>query len=348
MNKLSVLEKHIYVKQGLQRQGAQKKDKQLPQAIDIALNKAQSRIIKDRLFPDPDGVPFKFQINQKHVSDIQSIIIFNKQLTVFKDGNKSYGVLPYDFSYLVSDTSNVIEDCKDEFANSSETKTERIFIVPFVSAKTPPAPYYTNVKVKVLAVERSLTFTGYQTKEENVSIISNIINEYRILGVDAYWEEYKDVYKPNCFLISSLDINKTVNLNIDNVGYQNILYEDKAVDTFKSTLATVNEVLNRDVKADFLLSANQSFYNKSIPISPLASVQNDRILVLGTERFLVNQIAINYIRTPRKISLALNQSSELNGSVHEEICDLAIQLLKKQIEDESYVKEVQDNKGRIE
>lgn len=349
MKRLSVKEKHIYVTQGLQRQGASKKDFQYPEAIDIALIKAESRIIKDRLFPDPN-IPFKFEINEKYVSDIQSIIKRNYELVTFQQSNQeSYGVLPYDFGYLISDHSNIIEDCKDEFTTPTptETKTERVIVIPFTSAKG-SAPYYQNIIVKVLATSNTLTFTGYQTLEERTFIVDNIINTFKDLGLIAYWESYKDIYRSNSFLLPILDLSINATINIDGGTDVIVSNIDKTVTTFKSTLTTNNIILNRDVKADFLDSASASFYNRSNPDSPLSSLYENKILVKGTERFLANKIFINYIRTPRRISLNLNQNSELSGTVHEEICDLAIQLLKKQIEDESYEKEVQDNKNRIE
>ncbi len=349
MNKLSVKEKHIYVTQGLQRQGASKKDFQYREAIDIALIKAESRIIKDRLFPDKN-VPFKFEINEKYVSDIQSIIIRNQELVTFNDNLESYGVLPYDFSYLLSDTSNIIEDCKTEFKTPvpTEIKTERVIVIPFTSTNS-SAPYYIKVIAKVLAtVSPTLTFTGYKTKEEKVFIVNNVIKAFKDLGKTVYWEEYKDVYQTGCFLLPTLDTGITATISVDDAPFVITTNIDKQVTTYKSSLATVNYQLNRDVKADFLDSAQTSYYNQSNPTSPLATIANNKILVRNTERFLANKIFISYLRTPRKISLALNQNSELSGTVHEEICDLAIQILKKQIEDESYSKEVLDNKGRIE
>jgi hypothetical protein len=346
MNKLSVLEKHIYVKQGLQRQGAHKKDKQYNEAVDIALNKAQSRIIKDRLFPDPN-IPFKFEINQKFASDIQSLIVTEKDLKIYTDGiSKSYGELPYDFSYLLSDKSYVVEDCKAGFKDSTETKSERVIVIPFSSQKS-ATPYYNKIVASVNTSTKELTTPGFVTKEENVYLVDAVIDLYRQLGVVVYWETYKDITKPNCLLLVTDDLALTANIQVDELTAttSNI---DNAVLRFKTSTGTGVVATNRDTKADFIDSALSSYYHKPIPTSPLSLLTRNRIVVYSTERFLVNRIVLNYIRKPKRISLSLNQGSELAASVHEEICDLAIQLIKKQIEDESYAKDFQDNKGRIE
>lgn len=346
MNRLSAKEKHIYVTQGLQRQGAYKKDFQYPEAIDIALNKAESRIIKDRLFPLDDN-PDKFEINQKFVSDIQVLIQLDVELKVFKEGKKSYGVLPYDFSYLLSNRSLVVEDCKEGFTNSTESKSERVVVIPFTSAKT-VSPYYTKIVAQAATATKQFDYpTGYVTKEEKVYLVDKVISMYKELGYTVYWETYKDIYRSESFLLITYDLTVSFGLSVDmaTVVTSNI---DNPVTVFKLPLVEGSEVTNRDMKVDFVSSAQSSYYHKTSPVSPISVIGNNKIIVYSSERFLVNKILLNYIRKPKPISLALNQGSELSATVHEEICDLAIQLLKKQIEDPSYSQEVQDNRGRID
>ncbi len=345
MNKLSAKQKHIYVTQGLQRQGAFKKDKQYPEAVDIALNKSQARIIKDRLIPDPN-VPNKFEINQKFVSDIQNLIVLEKELTIVKDTDRSYGVLPYDFSYLLGDSSYSVESCVEGYTTQTETKSERVISIPFVTQKS-AAPYYTAIIVAVNTANKALNTAGYATKEEKVYLIDNIIDLYKQLGQEVYWENYKNIYRSECFLLITKDLTLTTNISIDssNPTLETI---DNPVVVFKTPLITGVRVVNRDIKADFLANTLDSYYHKPIPTSPIAVMAGNNLFAYNSERFLVNRILVNYIRKPKAISLSLNQGSELADSVHEEICDLAVQLLKKQIEDPSYVAEVQDNKGRVE
>jgi len=344
MRKLSAKEKHIYVTQGLQRQGSYRKDKQHPQAIDLALNMAESRLIKARLIQDTQ-IPQRFEINQKYVSDIQMLIKTDVELPVFKDGVKSYGVVPYDFAFLLSDSSYVIEDCQTGFTDNNETKSERVIVIPFTSAKV-SAPYYQTIIASVAGINTTVTTPGFSTQYEKVFVVDYVLEAFKNLGVKVYWETYKDLYKQDCILIATTNLTLAVGLNIDGgtIVTTNI---DSPVTVFKAT-PVGTEALNRDTKADFLTSARLSNYHKSIPISPLSIIANNQLIVFGTERFLVNRILLNYIRKPKRINLALNQGSELSPTVQEEICDVAIQILKKQIEDESYVAEVQDNKGRIE
>lgn len=347
MKKLSVKEKHIYVTQELQRQGAFKKDKQHPSAIDLGLNIAQSRIIKARLVQDRE-VPYRFQINQKFVSDIQAIIVRDKKLTTFNEEEKSYGILPYDFSYLLSDRGIIYEDCQAGFTTSTETKTERVHVIPFTSNKT-VSPYYINITISKGTTSKNLTYSGFQTKEERVTLVDEIIKEFKSLGiVDIFWEEYKTIYERNSLLVPTTDLTLTVSMTVDGVPMSTSV-KDAAVRVFKTSTETFNQAVGRDIKADFLDSAlYTSAYHKSIPTSPITLLADNRLIFYGSKRFLVREIILSYIRKPRPISLLLNQGSELSATVHEEICDMAVQIIKKQIEDPSYGLNVNDNKGRIE
>ncbi len=344
MKRLSVKELHIYVTQGLQRQGSYRKDKQLPQAIDLALCSAEGRLIKSRLFP-VDNSPDRFEINQKFSADIQPIVKLGVELNVYKEGTKSLAVLPYDFGYLLSDTSYIIETCQEQFTTPTENKSERVISFPINSSKS-SAPYYLNMVIAVNSNNKIITTLGFQSKEEKISIVDSLVSAFKELSVTAYWERYKDIYRSECLLLVTKDLTLSTGVNIDGgtiVG-TNI---DNTIIVYKDTLINTKEIVNRGTKLDFLRSAQQSNYHRSEPDSPLSVLADNKIIVAGDERFLANKIVIDYIRRPKRISLSLNQSSELI-SMHEEIGDMAIQILKKQIEDESYQLEVADNKRRIE
>jgi hypothetical protein len=345
MKRLSVKELHIYVTQGLQRQGSYRKDKQLPQAIDLALCSAEGRLIKSRLFP-VDNNPDRFEINQKFSADIQPLVKLGVELDVYKEGTKSLAVLPYDFGYLLSDTSYIIENCQTQFTTPvpTETKTERVISFPISSAKS-ATPYYLNMVVAVNSSTKIIITTGFQTKEEKTSIVDSLVNAFKELGVTAYWERYKDIYRSECLLLVTKDLTLSAGVNIDGGSIAGTTL-DNTITVYKSSLTNTKELVNRGTKLDFLRSAQQSHYHKSDPDSPLSVLADNKIMVVGDERFLANKIVIDYIRRPKRISLSLNQSSEL--PIYEEIGDMAIQILKKQIEDETYQLEVADNKRRIE
>jgi len=346
MRNLSVKEHHIYVTQGLQRQGSYRKDKQLPQAIDLALNAAQNRLIKARIVQNTQASQ-KFEINQKHVSDIQRLLVLDVELpTELTTLRKSYGVLPYDFAYLLSDKSYIIQDCDTDYATATETKSERLITFVFDSNKT-SAFYYTNLVVsKAGSNTITMSTVGVSTTDEKVYLVDKIIEAFKSLGVSCFWQSYKDTFISEAFIIPTRDLTLQLGITVDakTLVAVNI---DKTITVFKSAPTGIL-ALNRDTKIDFLDSANISEFHRSTPDSPLSVLSDNKIIVIGTERFLANKILISYIRKPKSINLDLKQDSELGSGTHEEIGDLAIQIIKKQIEDESYVIDVRDNQGRIE
>lgn len=345
MIRLSAKEMHIYVTQGLQRRGSQRKDKQLPQAIDVGLNLAQSRIIKSRLIEDINN-PLKFEVNQKYVTDIQSIINLDVELPVYKIGTKSYAPLPTDFAYLLSDKSQWIEDCQTGFATAFTDITEYITVVPFKSTKSSP-PYFVNLVVSYKTNTKTLTTPGVVTSFENTYLVDIVLSAFRELGAEVYWEQYKDIIRPDSFILVSRTQGDTGNITIDTATAE-VESLTKTINAYTANNLEVQESVNRDTKADFLDMANLgSNFHKTVPESPLACIASNQLIVLGDKRFLVNKIILSYIRIPKRINLSLGQGSELNGTVHQEICDVAIQILKKQEEDPSYQVEVQDNKGRV-
>lgn len=350
MQRLSVKEKHIHVTQGLQRQGAFKKDRQYPQSIDLALTLAQDQIVKARLVPVKDYTDRetnKFEINQKYASDINILLKNEILLDTFKRtdvNNRSYGMLPYDFCYLLSDKSYVTEDCKATFKTPTETKTERVISIVFTNNTT--KPFFQSIVVGVGANSKTVTTVGFSTVDERVYVVDLVLAAFKELGVVAYWEDYKNIHRDKSFLIVTRDLLLPANIAVDGVNSLGVNI-DTAETVFKTTLTEGVLALNRDVRADFADSAEFSVYHKPIPTSPIAVLQENRILVYSSERFLVSKIYASYVRKPKRICLALNQGSELSGSVHGEICDVAVTIIKKWIEDNSYPVDAEDVGKRI-
>lgn len=345
---LSVRELHIYVEQGLQRQGAYKKDKQFDQAVDIALTKAQDRVIKARLASiDKSGT---FEINSKATSDVEAVIVLNYPILITRDANRpnlGYGVLPYNFAFLLGDSSLVLENCHKEFTVPTPTipLTERVISIPFPQGTS--SPYFNSITASVGNNSIIIPSPGFVTIDERVYLVDYIIDAFNSLGVNTYWETYKNINNPGCFLLITRDTTLACNIIVDNVSGTptNI---DTTISTYIDLSSVSTEVVNRDVKADYIKNLKQSIYHRSAPNSPISVLSNEQIFIYTDERFLVSKIFVDYIRKPKRISLALGQASELSDTLHIEIADLAIRLLKKQIEDDTYQLEVADTVKRVE
>jgi hypothetical protein len=342
--RLSIQEAHIYITQELQRQGAYKKDKQFKQATDLAINKALTKFVRGRIKPLPQAD--RFEVDETSRNDIQSIIVVNHKLPVFKVNDYYISPLPPNFLYLLNDPSIVLEDCETEFKTATENKDEKLWIIKFADSTIETPPYYKKIVVSNGTLSESVDYAGLSAKEEKYAMVDEIISLFKKIGELCYWEKYKDYYYPNTFLIPIIDISKEASLTIDNVKLASTsLLKSNVI--IKSGLTQENEIVpNRNTKNDFIASLRNSEYGRSEPDSPLSTVYNDQIIVYGTKRFLISQIFIDYIRQPKPVNLSLEQGFELHPNTHDRICDIAVEIIKKQIEDQSLATNIQHNQIR--
>lgn len=80
----------------------------------------------------------------------------------------------------------------------------------------------------------------------------------------------------------------------------------------------------RVVETEQVFEMMRSPFHRSTHKSPLATIYEDQVRVFQGQRFLVIGIEADYIRQPRKLSLDLEQSSQLSPHTHLEIVKMAV------------------------
>jgi hypothetical protein len=74
-------------------------------------------------------------------------------------------------------------------------------------------------------------------------------------------------------------------------------------------------------------------FGTTSPDSPIINIVGDRIIAHTNERFILKGLTLKYIRKPRKMSLSLNQSYELQDSrAIAKIIDMTVEYLSATIE----------------
>lgn len=339
----SVKEMHVEVEQALQRQGAYKRDKIYPEEVDWRLQMAEDRVIKYRVKPDRENEN-RFQIDSKYLADIQPILVSNYKLPIIQEGGENYyGLLPYNFKYLTSDRSRVLQDCDPAWKTKTATVTGRLISYQLGDA-TGNAPYYKNISVAVGNVAKSFNSPGFASKAQKYEIVEVILKLLAQQGFEGYWMQYNDQYAPDTIFVYTTSVNTPV-ITIDNT---NLVNSSVSYPLVFVNSAYGRESINRNVRADFkweLLYVNH--YTKTKPHSPVTSLSQNRLYAHVDKSFLVSQLLIDYIRTPRKISLTLNQTSEL-VSLHEEICSVAVEMILNDVEGTNYRNKVESNINRLE
>lgn len=349
MRTLTVRELIIEVQMQLQRLGSFKRDKTSESLIVWRLNTAQDRFIRDSITPDPN-VPFKFSINERSRSAIQPIIETNKKLKVYKDNAlRSYCILPSDYAFLVNDRSSILPDCNAQYKTPTSAYTIVATTIPFNESVKSSAPYY-QVTTSAGTVNKTVSY-NLASPKESFEIIEAVAKQFTSIGaLDVYWESFNGIYSPNSFIvinrIESGFTPPTYGLSIDGVAVSTGI-TNFSVD--KYTTFAGNEYPNRSYKSDHLYDAiAHNYYDQPTPDSPVSQISGDKLYIFNSKRFLVSDIILDYIRKPRRISLYLNQSCELSGSVHENICSLATEMILGNIEADNYPLKVQENINRLD
>lgn len=364
MRQLTLRELIVEVQTQVQRLGSFKRDKTSESLIVWKLNAAQNRFIKKRIKPDPNN-PNRYLVDEKSNSDIQKLITPNTSIQMYKDtDSRVFGFLPYDFMYLINDRSRVLPDCKDEFSDpllAGTYPTQTVYTFAFPEAQfSDGATYYKSLTVQStvssVVTTKSRSTAGTTSTKEQFEVITAIISLFKQLGYAAYWEEYADIYELNSFIVPNA-IGQPLpdfNITIDSLLVKKVTTTKAPNGTsfrpFKPFDSSIlSEAPNRGYKGDFLYDAiTHNYYDRPTTDSPVSQLAQNKLYVFNDKRFLVSETLIDYIRTPRPISLYLNQTCELDGSVHEEICSIAAELMLSNIESPVYPTKVQENITRLE
>jgi hypothetical protein len=100
----------------------------------------------------------------------------------------------------------------------------------------------------------------------------------------------------------------------------------------------------RVVETEHVFEMMRSPFHRSTHKSPLATIYEDQVRVFQGKRFLVIGIEADYIRTPRKLSLVLEQSCELAPHTHLEIVKMAVNSILESMQSQR----VQTNEQKIQ
>lgn len=350
---MTVFEMHLQVNQRLQEVASYKRDKLFPQEIDMALNKAVYRLLEK-------GVDTRFQDSQINLSHVAALIKKNKinevivpaanDLLYEENLPSVYSMPPPDLYWLINGRAEIIIDpynCGVAPTLASLTITEYVATVPFLSAGS--APYFANVVMSssiqgVLYNSPSQITAGFNSSNSAYVVINNILDKlYSRNGVRVYWERYRDVYAGNSFIVVSALPIGTVSLTATGMTTrsgvqvsQNYSIPNRsaiaAITNKKVTLAPV-----KVQKEDTLYSSlKENQFYKTRPVEVIMDQTHDYFILYRDESFLVTRMAYDYIRKPRTISLALNQSCELADTTHPKIIDLAVELLRLDTKDAAY------------
>ena len=365
---MTVRELHLSVNQRLQEVASFKRDKLFPEEIDLALNKAQFRLLEE-------GVNTKFETGQITLSHVTALIQKNKigevilpGLTdlVYEDNIlNNYVVIPQDLYWLINARAEVVSNplnCEVAPILSTMTQTEIISVLEFKNLAS-SGPYFQNYIIKnqdgvPLYIQPPALSSGLPSPDSRYVIINNVI-EYlrRDINTGVYWERYRDIYYPQSFVFvtnnsfffnsvkSSADRTSAVFGTSSNKI--NTIYNRGLISSLVSKKVETVPIKNTQLDSTYGILSQNQFY-KPRKSEPLMDQTHDYFIIYRDKSFIITRMYYDYIRKPRTISLLLNQSCELADTTHHKIVDLAVELLRLDTKDPVYSATVQDTINRTQ
>lgn len=357
---MTVLETHIRVNQRYQEVASNKRDILLPDEVDLVLNMAQDRLIQELVANLLTG-------NQLELRSIAPLIVKNKILPTiiptasdyFYEPDMVYALIPANLKHLVNVraeiTTNTV-DCDTPPVLAAISLPEYVAVVPFPAANA-SAPFYPGFTITrtagTLFSAASAYNTGFQTKNSKYKLITaslDYFNQQLSLPLQVYWERYRDSYYPDSYIFVSPQ----------DMGTFTVTFTGATPSVVAQTLTNYSQynrvliappleanVIGVTVSEADMLYKMQTFnqYYKSSQTEVIAAQGENIMNLYQDESFLITRLYIDYIRKPRTISLALNQSCELTVALPK-IIDLAVELLRLDTKDNNYPQTVQDTELR--
>jgi len=346
-----VQEMHIGVDVGVQKLNTDTLDNISPEQKDWILNEAQLRFVKNRVNPKSNPKNEGFEMTFKRYEDLEDIYE-HKPLDVYIEDNEvQFSVLPYNYFLPIEGEPSVIYNCNN-VTKSIVSVIELNCVVPFLndSSATP----FNGFRITLLqGVTQTILFDINDYKftsnvangqinstEERFYIVHHIIeviNRTRT-DIEVYWETYKNVYTPNSFIFVSKDVTLT-SIQVGSTVYN---FTQVSLNVYQTTDNNIGKQPARLVTTKTRELLKHPFLTTKYD-SPIFNISNKMIKTYHNQRFILHTFYLSYIRKPRLISLSLEQSCELNSNFHEEIVDIAVQLIKSRIEAKDYGSIINEN-----
>ena len=354
---------HIAVKEGIRN--SPRKIELDSDRIDFHLNYVQLSFVRQKVTPkmSRQGVQEGFEINQKNLGDLRTIIAKNKVIDLYTDTSNFYtGFSPNGLMYLIAPrcVSVYQTDCTDlvNTPTSVNVYTKRI---PF--PKTPAGSTNNYNTLSFSLTLSGMTLEDYTiadpelySPEDRYLLVENIVEHYYRQGVDLHWETFGDYYDPSSFIISDTsDVTASFSYKYDTstqyvATVSSIYYEGASKQYTQVVAGTGNSTITspgRVMESEYLHpSLNDNSFTTTYKDSVIMTMFSGVIGAYGDSSFAPSQAIIDYVTKPRSISLKFDRSCQLPDHTHEEIVDLAIKNILRSSESnfEKQTADIQLNK----
>lgn len=344
----------IEVNTSLQAIGASKTRKFYPQEIEWYLNKMVNRFVQDSVrrkesqtsgggYSVKDVDITTFEIDELYRDAIRNLIA-EQYLPINYDPSGTSGViyLPANYSYL-TDLGGSVDKCSPFKSITLTSKDYQIIGVPMPvnSVVSSPGPYFANLTITINSVVVYSRTGGYDYNS-SFQVIEEICNT-----VPNIAQNVVGPYKKMGYLLLMLPKPTSGNNSLV-IAYDAVTLTSTVLNTVtaKETGAAIIPANTpvRSLRDNIGYNSNNTPYYKSSNESLTTSVQGSLIQINTATNFIVNGMWIGYIRKPGRISVSLNNTSDIAPDYHNQICDMTVQHIRERIGDPKWQTGIVDSR----
>lgn len=342
---MTIQEMHIGIDLYLQKVNSDYVDSLLPEEKDWFINDEQKRFIFNRINEISNDKRQGFQFNQKRYDDLENLIVSNYgSIALIRDNISNYIGLPANYLYLLNDRSKVDFTCV--YGETSTKKTKIYYVVIDLSQFNADdlevlQIIYNDSIIFDVGNYPNFTFTQaeifnlFTTIKDVINGTSNGIDDNgNLTFYQLYWEVFYGLYFPNQLI---LQVNEDDIITIEGDKTDITLdVQEITVNYFVTNKLKEKQVPNRLTKTENIYEVIRGAFTRPDKESPVSAMEAYRIVVYHNGYFILGEILMDYIRTPRNVSLPLGINSELNPNIHEELIEQTSKRIAAYIETRNY------------
>lgn len=338
---MTIKEMHIGFDQGVQIVSSNRSRSFYPEEKDLILNKIINRYIATRVRPKPDG---SFEVDSVALEQIKSLLA-NSSLPAEIIGNNYQAILPSDLGWFISAGAYTKDVSCQSAVTPTSTVTEYIhkILLPLSSKET--TKYYVTASLMgTAATALNSSWLGVPTKEQWFSVYPHLIGYLRRAGEEIYVGKDPFTLKGN-INDRHVYVRKSTNTNLTAVAdatTENSVVTTRTYTVYQDNTTQLNPV--RLNKSSLAFNLQSSPYWDSSYLSPLASLLNHRLEIIGKPSYIVTGVGVIYLRKPSTVNVSLGISCDLPEEYHGDIVDLAVAYTKGELNSPDWEQKMADLK----
>ena len=311
----------------------------LEQEVDFALNNSILRFVKQRYNATSNLKGKGFEMTQKRIDDLRSLVT-NYSAKAFLPvsfdpdiNEKVVFYFPADYMFAVNSRFRVSENDCGTFNYTSTTLTTSTSTFDFSLVTD-----WTLFKLRNFTSGYELTLgseaSNYNTVEDLTYVIRIILQKLREKYNYSEYEFYYEYYNGSYFKNQLIIVNKTTTAwqySINGINYINLLTSSNIKTYYSNTPNST--VAGKLVQEDDIFAMQVDPFNKTVPDFPLYYTSNYNFnIYIDRNVFVVTDVILSYLRTPRTVSYFLNQDCDLPEHTHPEIVSMTVDYLLEAVQ----------------